>query len=204
MKITIFVAAAILIEACHRPSPTAKDVKQEKAGLSLKVSNIATSIVPRSVELMVPGVRIGNITINGNADSVINLLGKPDTQNAAMGSSLMTWYVNHDTEANRTSIFFHRKFGSKTEDVNHISRILVTAPAFTTADGIHTGLSLREIKKQYALNPSGTYAAAGKQTITYEAASGGIAFEIDKLTGTCVAIIIHQPGPDNAGYVDMH
>ena len=203
MKSITILAIVFSAAACQQKKP--QSAGQTKApDLSGKMHNINRTILPRAVELIVPGVRIGNIAINGNTDSVVNMMGKPDVQDAAMGSSLMTWYANHDTSGNKTSIFSQRRFGSKTEDISHVHRILVTAPAYTTAEGLHTGLYLGDIKKQYSVKPSGGYTAKGSKVITYDAAEKGIAFEIDSLSSKCVAILVHQPGDAGATYIDMH
>lgn len=155
-------------------------------------------------ELIVPGKSVGKITIRGNADSVIVLLGKPDSSDAAMGSSLMIWYDGHDTGSFKTSIFSSHKFGAKYEAVSHIRKIRTTSPGYKTAEGLRTGIPLDEYRKYYDLKAVTVYKTKGRVINVYEAGDKGIAFEVDSASKRGIAIVVHLPKDTQGTYIDMH
>ncbi|MCR8561517.1 hypothetical protein KXD93_27935 [Mucilaginibacter sp. BJC16-A38] len=155
--------------------------------------------------LIVPGKSIGKISIGGSADSVVSLLGKPDFSDAAMGSALMTWYNKHDTSGYKISIFAAHNFGAKNEAVAHIRKILTTSPAFKTAEGLNPGMPLSEYSRHFKLTPAGGFTTNGGGKIkVYEAKEEGIAFEIDSVSNTGIAIVVHKPNDTSATYINMN
>lgn len=82
--------------------------------------------------LITPGKSIGHIVLNDDVQNVIKQLGKPDSSDAAMGSSLMAWFAKHDITRYRTAVFSHRNMGGKDESISHIQTILITSPRFKT------------------------------------------------------------------------
>lgn len=165
------------------------------------------SVAPVTVaseQLITPGESIGHLFIKMNADSAIALLGRPDSSDAAMGSAMMTWYSSHDTKGYKTSVFAHRNMGGEDEMTSRIKQIMVTSPWFKTIEGISTGKQLSDIKKYYTLKPVENYAAQQKKLAVYNDDSKGIAFDVDSLSGKCVAITIHAPGAGEGSYINMH
>ncbi|MBD1363578.1 hypothetical protein IDJ77_07135 [Mucilaginibacter sp. ZT4R22] len=154
-------------------------------------------------QLISPGQSIGHIKLDGSADSIVQLLGRPDTGDAAMGSQLATWYADHDTAGYQTSIFSRRDMGGKDEPVSRIKKILVTSPWFKTAEYISTGNNLKDIGMYYTLKEGSSYKKNGQTIKTYTDIEKGISFEID-MQGKCVGILVHQPNSAADTYLNMH
>jgi len=201
MKRIIFILPlACCLFACK---PKAGHETEDKPDLTAVKAIDDTAKVTPPDKLIEPGKGIGQLLLNGNADSAATLLGKPDFSDAAMGSVLMTWYVRHDTAGYKTSIFANHNFGAKDERVAHIRKILVTAPGYKTADGLGTGMGLYEYQKHFDLKAITSYKAKGKKVKVYEAKGKGIAFEVDSASGKGVAIVVHKPGDSLATYINM-
>ena len=157
-----------------------------------------------SEQLITPGNSIGHIRLEGSVDSVIQLLGRPDSGDAAMGSQLATWYAGHKRTGYQTSIFSRRNMGNKDEGISRIKKILVTSPWFKTAEYISTGNTMKDISKFYALKEGNGYKAPNGQTIkTYTDMAKGISFEIDE-GGNCIGILVHKPNSTADTYLNMH
>jgi hypothetical protein len=155
-------------------------------------------------QLITPGKSIGYIKLEGSADSVIQLLGRPDTGDAAMGSQLATWYAGHDTTGYQTSIFSRRNMGNKDENISRIKKILVTSPWFKTGEYISTGNTMKDISKFYTLKEGTGYKARNGENIkTYTDMAKGISFEFDA-AGKCVSILVHKPNSTADTYLNMH
>jgi hypothetical protein len=198
----IIVAALCSIYGCKQRSHSA-DTSDEQAIKEVTASDNASKVTAAD-ELIVPGKGIGKILLKGSADSAAARLGKPDYSDAAMGSVLMTWYAKHDTSGYKTSLFADHNFGAKDESIAHIRKILITSPAFKTAEGLKTGLALNEYQKHFDLKPISGYTVKGKKVKVYEAKHKGIAFEIDSASNKGVAIVVHQPNDSLATYINLH
>ncbi len=120
-------------------------------------------------------------------DSVYQRLGKPDNGDAAMGSSMSTWYTHHQATGYQTSIFAGRNMGSADETTGRVKQIMITSPYFKTAQGLHTGLTYRQIAAVYHLKE---VAVTGKsKQLTLYRAPGGISFEFGT-DSLCKSIIV--------------
>ncbi|WP_183567956.1 hypothetical protein [Mucilaginibacter sp. SP1R1] len=153
--------------------------------------------------LITPGRSIGRILLNENVANVSGLLGRPDSSDAAMGSSLMVWYAHHKASGYRTSVFAHRKMGTKDEIISRIQKILITSPEFKTAEGLGVGSAMDAIKKYYDLSPTSDYKNKDGKVQAYTDMNKGISFEID-VNNKCVGVVVHQIHDTAAAYLDMH
>src|ERR1700754_2460711 len=68
-----------------------------------------------ATQLIIPGRSIGDIRLGEDVANVSTSLGRPDSSDAAMGSSLMVWFAKHNPAGYRTSVFAHRNMGAKDE-----------------------------------------------------------------------------------------
>ncbi|WPU98518.1 hypothetical protein SNE26_21065 [Mucilaginibacter sp. cycad4] len=166
-------------------------------------SDTNTTNTVQSAWLINPGKSIGHIILNDDVQNVIKQLGKPDSSDAAMGSSLMVWFAKHDITRYRTAVFSHRNMGGKDESVSHIQKILVTSPQFKTDDGIGVGSTKQDIQKIYTLKPTSTYNTKGGKVQVYTDMSKGISFEIDG-SGHCVGVVVHKANDTASAYLNMH
>jgi hypothetical protein len=166
-------------------------------------SDTGTTNTSQSDWLIIPGKSTGHIALNDDVQNVIRQLGKPDSSDAAMGSSLMVWYANHNSAGNRTAVFAHHNMGGKDESVSHVQKILVTSPQFKTNDGIGVGATKREIQKTYTLKPTSSYTNKTGKVQVYTDLAKGISFEIDG-SSKCVGIVVHKSNDTASAYLNMH
>ena len=155
-------------------------------------------------KLIIPGRSIGRMQLSGDVASVSTLLGRPDSADAAMGSSLMVWFTqNHKPTGYRVSVFAHRKMGTKDEIISRIQKILVTSPEFKTVEDYGVGTSFEDIKKSYDLKPTDAYNDKNGKVQIYTDLDKGISFEIGS-ANKCVGIVVHKPHDTAAAYLNMH
>jgi len=193
IKYTLAVIIACLCMACQHP------VKQTGSQTTTQPAKTVADSTRHKVtadRLIIPGEKIGRIKINMNADTLWNIIGKPDKHDAAMGAQLMTWFTKHDSTAYQTNVYSHRNMGAKDEAISHIKAIRVTSPTFATNDGLHTGMSMDSIKKSFT---------PGHKNVNgvYDDIKAGIAFEAD-IHNNCSAIIVHARGDSLVSYLNMH
>lgn len=163
-----------------------------------------TSNTSQTDWLITPGKSIGHIILNDDVQNVMKQLGKPDSSDAAMGSSLMVWFADHHNPAgNRTVVFAHHNMGGKDEQVSHIQKILVTSPQFKADDGVGAGSTKQEIQKTYTLKPTSTYSNKNGEVQIYTDLAKGISFEIDG-SGKCVGVVVHKANDIAVAYLNMH
>lgn len=155
-------------------------------------------------KLITPAKSIGHIFINDDVASAIKLLGKPDSSDAAMGSSLMVWFAKHDVNGYRTSVFSHHNNGAKDEAFSRVQKILVTSPWFKTADHAGVGSPIDSIKHNYILKPTSTYKLKGDKVQVYTDLDKGISFEINTTDNKCVGVVVHKAHDTASAYLNMH
>lgn len=185
-------------------SLTDNAIVKDSAADKLIASDTATANPVSADRLISPGKGIGHIMVDDDAAQAIKVLGKPDSADAAMGSSLMVWFANHNAKGYRTSVFSRRNMGGKDENISHIQKILVSSPWFKTADHLGVGSAVEFIKKSYLLKPFTTYKANGHTVQVYTDADKGISFEVDNTTQKCVAVVVHKAHDTAATYINMH
>lgn len=137
---------------------------------------------------IVPGERLGKVSIGETGESVAAQLGKPKLGDAAMGHFWSTW-ISHgqylDVYSTRGE-----------EDVEaHVRLVRATSPSFRTRDGLGPGSPERLVRKAFpAAKRVGSYREApGKPpTIMFDDAAQGIEYEVRQ--GRCVAMAVHERG----------
>ncbi len=166
----------------------------------------ATSTVKETADslLITPGKSIGHIKLNDDMQTLSKVSREPDQSDAAMGGAAYTWFANHDEAGYRTSVYGHRNMGAADENILHIKKILITDPAYKTADGITTGLLADTIRKKYTLSDSSIYNVDRKPRSFYTDMAKGIAFEVDPLTKRCTAISIFTPKDTASARINMY
>ena len=198
MKNSLLLLCCAALFACKQPA-------QKQNSADTTTSTVDTTKTKTSVanKLITPGRSIGSIVLSEDVTNVSQLLGRPDSSDAAMGSSLMVWYAGHKADGYRTSVFAHRKMGDKDEIISRIQKILVNSPEYKTAEGLGVGSTADEIKKSYNLKPTSDYQNKNGKVQVYTDLDKGISFEIDT-AGKCVGVVVHQPHDTAAAYFNMH
>jgi len=183
-----------LMFACNSPA--------NKATTDFATTNTsAAEPVVKPDQLITPGKGIGHLTIGLPVDSAIARLGRPDSSDAAMGSSLIAWY-SKDASKYRTAIFAGRNMGN--EEVSRIKKIMVSSPWFKTKDGIATGATLADIEKNYKLKQVDDFTAQQKGLLVLDDIDKGITFDIDSISKKCMAITVHAAHESPGTYINMH
>jgi len=205
-KYFIVPALAIALFSCkQKTTPASADTIANKTDTPQPDSLIKaadTSVVdlpgdkpvPLS-QLIVPGISLGQTTINESGENVHKRLGTPDGGDAAMGKSISIWYANHDTTGYVTQMYFSR--GQGDDEVKRVKQIRVTSPAFKINSKLHVGIPLKSVWSLYNLKKVATFTYNGGKRSLYDDIKGGIAFDVDDkdiITG----ITVHEPGREAA------
>jgi hypothetical protein len=192
-KYVIYPTVIILMFGCNASS-------HKSLADSLHAADSTLKTIP-TTKMIVPGKRIGQIYINEQVDSVVDVLGKPDSSDAAMGSSFMAWFDKTGKVIRQTSIFAHREMGGTDEKNSHVKVIRETSPTFKTADYGGAGSAIKDVMKLYRLKKH--MAPGNKKLWLYDNYQTGIGFEVDS-TGKCLAVYVHAPGDSSASYLNIH
>lgn len=144
-------------------------------------------------QLIVPGISIGQTTINERAENVHKKLGTPDGGDAAMGKSISIWYANHDTTGHVTQMYFSR--GQGNDEVKRVKQIRVTSPFFKLNSKIYSGTTFTRVKSAYELKKVATFTEKGNERTLYDDSKAGIAFDVDE-QNQITGITVHEPGRD--------
>ena len=156
--------------------------------------------------LIVGGNRIGNIGLEGKADELNAILGKPDLSDSAMGKAWLTWFskVSDSITGHELNVYTEYKDNSMMEKV--VRQIRITSDEFETAEGIKTGMVLDEIVRltRGKLTLVGKYDTTTPTPISvFDNIGQGIAFEIED--NVCVGIIVHsKEEPVSEEYISFH
>ena len=192
-KYLFIPAIGIFMFGCNSLSEH-KSVADSIHALDTPLKTISTA------KLIIPGKRIGAIYINENTDSVIAKMGKPDSSDGAMGSSLMAWLDKSGKVVHKTTIYAHRNMGGKDENTSYVKEIRETAPSYKTADYGGAGSALKDVMKLYKLKKHP--APGNKKLWLYDNYQAGIGFEVDS-TGRCQAVYVHAPGDSSGTYLNI-
>ncbi|RAJ24589.1 hypothetical protein [Pedobacter cryoconitis] len=180
--------------ACHSPADQKKDPFSTAHAVNAKEQKKI-----ESARLIVAGKQAGIIYLGQDMQEVFKLLGKPDDGDAAMGSALAVWNK-------KAPLLIFSSYRDSNMVVKAVKQISVADPDFSTAEGIHTGVSLAALKAAYPeLEKAAAYThLKTKAGLTvYDAVSKGIAFDVQK--DTCTAITIHPPNKSvNGVYLTMY
>jgi hypothetical protein len=149
---------------------------------------------PDTAFRIVPGQRVGQISLGETAEKITSTLGQPDSGDAAMGKALSFWYGKQNRKQHFVAVFFIR--GSHNGQENMFARqIRVNSPSFKTIERIGIGNNISTIRQHHSLQPIAYYLNPQQQrTYIFDDTAAGIAFEITTPDSTCTAITIHQKG----------
>jgi hypothetical protein len=196
---TLIILIATLFSCKQKNAPTSADTMATKANTShTNGKTIDTNAVDLPgderiplAQLVVPGISIGQATINESSENIHKRLGTPDEGDAAMGKSVSIWYANHDTTGYVTQMYFSR--GQGDDEVKRVKQVRVTSPAFKITNKAHVGVSFKNVSSLYALKKVATFTDKGSNRTLYDDVKTGIAFDVDEkdmITG----ITVHEPG----------
>jgi hypothetical protein len=151
-------------------------------------------------DTIVPGVSVGKIKIGETAEILIQIMGQPDSSNAAMSKAYNGWFTKPtmtgaDTTSQSFETFSVVSGKNVKETASRVKRIRITSPQYRTDMKVGVGNTLAYVKLQYPnlKKPvAKSNLANGALVELYDETNEGIAFEI--VDDKCVAIIIHEKG----------
>ncbi|QHS55024.1 hypothetical protein GWR56_05530 [Mucilaginibacter sp. 14171R-50] len=188
--------AIIVISCKQKPASTADNSQAEDT----TVNKVDTAVVDLPgdkpiplAQLVVPGISLGQTTINESSENIYTRLGKPDAGDAAMGKSIAIWYANHDTTGYVTQMYFSRDMGN--DETSRVKQVRVTSPVFKVTNKLHTGAPLKDAMALYHLKKVATFTDKGNSRSLYDDAKAGIGFEADD-KNIITGITVHEPGKD--------
>lgn len=225
MKFLFLISALIFFMACNQ-QPGAQNSAADSAATVNKagpyerdsslVSNNSDKAANDTIineessanKVIIPGKSIGNIEI-GMDDSRLEIFGKPDMSDAAMGKAWLTWYGKKpDEHNNKTQLNVYTAYKDTGMRAKTVQQVRTTSSFFETADGLHVYASLNDIKQLYPkLKKVAVYKDEGREIDIYDAQQQGIAFEVVNANQQqiCTGIIIHKPGVKvTQVYVSLH
>ena len=181
----VLVCAMLSVSCSDRTSVTQK----QPADTARAKSSVDTGALRT---LIVPGERLGHLTLGLNADSVEPLLGMPDASDAAMGKAWLTW-KGKENSSKPTQLQIYTTYKDTSMSVKTVQQIRTTSPFFKTSTGLHVGSTLALLKATFPqLQKTGTYTEGGLHYQLYDAVAAGIAFEMKE--GVCTGILVHLKG----------
>jgi hypothetical protein len=146
MRKYIFLIFLPFLCACSQPQSTVHSALAD----SLHAADSVVKPITKA-RIIIPGKSVGPMRIEGDADSLLTIMGKPDSIDGAMGASLMLWHVKYHKKMYETAIYAHRNMGAPDENINHIKAIWVSSTYYKTADYAGAGSELRDVKKLFKL-----------------------------------------------------
>ena len=181
----VLVCAMLSVSCSDRTSVTQK----QPADTALAKSSVDTGALRT---LIVPGERLGHLTLGLNADSVEPLLGMPDASDAAMGKAWLTW-KGKENSSKPSQLQIYTTYKDTSMSVKTVQQIRTTSPFFKTSTGLHVGSTLALLKATFPqLQKTGNYTEGGLRYQLYDAVAAGIAFEMKE--GVCTGILVHLKG----------
>ena len=152
---------------------------------------------------IVPGERLGHITLGLIADSIETILGTPDSSDAAMGKAWLTWR-GKEKGASPSVLNLYTAYKDTSMAVKTVQQIRTTSPFFKTFSNVHVGSSVTIVQQQFpAVIATATYTQDSAAFTLYDDVAAGIAFEISN--AVCSGILIHKKGARaDAIYMMLH
>jgi hypothetical protein len=206
----LFILCFLAVACNNNSQPAIRESDTEK----LKTADKPNDTVPRDAAialdtalLIVPGQGIGKVQL-GEEVSLLNVLGPPDSSDAAMGKAWLTWKGRRDEHNNFPQLNVYTTYKDNTMREKTVQQIRTTSSRFFTSDSIHVYSSLEAIQEKFpALRKAGSYNDEGREIVVYDEKKKGIAFEIATAGNQriCTGIIIHEKGKDvNEIYIMLH
>jgi len=198
----------ILLASCQNNSTTETDPDTTHQQVDHSDSNTTSKVnPPDSNYLIVAGERIGKVKIGEDVSS-LEVLGRPDISDAAMGKAWLTWKGKRDEHNNATELNVYTTYKDNTMRQKTVQQIRTTSSDFSTSQNNHVYSSLSEIEKEFpSLKKAASFNEDGRDIVVYDAVKEGIAFEIASAgqQKICTGIIVHEKGRDVTEiYIMLH
>lgn len=191
MRIFPFLFFALIIISCNNDNK-----RESETQTQITTQNISRkgNLSKNNSQKIIAGESVGNIIVEQDAAPIIDSLGKPDTGDAAMGKSIMTW---NGEDGELLTIYTSQKMG--VEDFSRIKAIRILSEKYKTEDNLGVNSPLADLKRYYRLDYAGKFAFQGKHYILYST-NKGIAFEVG-MNQKCHGVLIY---PENSQPTDLY
>ncbi|MBB6612980.1 hypothetical protein H7F15_18205 [Pontibacter sp. Tf4] len=213
MRYLLCLSLLILLQSCSdKNAKTAENHIPEQATTTVPTPDTATRTTQPIVEkptpdttfLILPGQRIGQVSLGQTAEQVSNILGKPDSGDAAMGKALSYWF-GKNRKNHVVAVYFSRSYTEGPEDNLLVRQVRVNSSAFKTPESLGAGSPIATIRQHYTIAPIAYYQSGRQRIYIFDDMAKGIAFETAVSDSSCIAVTIHQAGEDvTNSYLPMH
>lgn len=213
MRYLFYTLFIVLLQSCSdKDSKRPENQLPEQAATNTPIPDttstppqpIVEKATPDSTFLIIPGLRIGQVSLGQTAEQVSNKLGKPDSGDAAMGKALSYWF-GKNRKSHVVAVYFSRSYTDGPEDNLLVQQVRVNSPTFKTPENISAGSSIATIRRHYTIAPIAYYQAGQQRIYIFDDASKGIAFETAVPDSSCIAVTVHKAGEDvTNSYLPMH
>lgn len=191
----------------NETNSTAIDTAKEQVTKNFDTVNKNSQPVQETDHLIKPGERIGKVKLDEDVSS-LEVLGRPDKSDAAMGKAWLYWYGKRDEHNNATELDVYTTYKDSSMREKTVQQVRTTSSQFSTANHIHVYSSLEEIEQKFPkIKKVAFYNEDGRNILIYDAVEEGIAFEIAKANNQhiCTGIIIHEKNkPVTEIYIMLH
>src|SRR5574337_914143 len=191
----------------NETNSTEIDTTKEPVTKSFDTVNKNSQPVQDTDRLIISGERIGKVKLDEDVSS-LEVLGRPDKSDAAMGKAWLYWYGKRDEHNNATELDVYTAYKDSTMREKSVQQVRTTSSQFVTANHIHVYSSLEEIEQKFPeIKKIAFYNKDGRNILIYDAVEKGIAFEIAKANNQhiCTGIIIHEKDkPVTEIYIMLH
>ena len=188
MRKLIFCISVILFFSCNETNKNSEN-NSNNSGINSENSTVSEAKNELFERQIIPGKRLGTILLDENATRVLDSLGEPDSDDAAMGKAVATW-KNGDNSL--LSIYTSTQMG--VEDFSRIKAIRSLSKDFKTVDNLGVSSAIDQLKRYYRLDPAGKFTYNGKHYYLYTT-NKGIAFEIG-MDQKCHGILLYNQATD--------
>lgn len=205
----LYLLCFVLI-ACqnnNETNSTAIDTTKEQVTKGFDTVHRNSQPVQDTGRLIIAGERIGKVKLDEDVSS-LEVLGRPDKSDAAMGKAWLYWQGKRDEHNNTTELDVYTAYEDSTMREKTVQQVRTTSSQFATANHIHVYSSLEEIEQKFPeIKKIAFYNEDGRNLLIYDAVEQGIAFEIAKANNQliCTGIIIHEKNkPVTEIYIMLH
>ena len=148
-------------------------------------------IVAASYWKVVPGVSLGQVRLGVGPKQALAALGKPTTEDAAMGVYWSTWIGKSGA---RVDVLVRRLHTGDADERTVVRLVRATSPIFVLPKGLHSGSSVSDLRRAYpgAKTSAGYDATTGRVRI-WDDVRRGLAWEA-MANGRVGALIVHPKG----------
>ena len=146
--------------------------------------------------LVVPGRRLGHVSVNAAAKTTFSRLGTPQYGDAAMQRSWSTWI---GTAGGRLDVFIVNDRAGTATERRTVHVVRATSSRFHLANGLHPGSATKSLRRAYpAAKRTGEYRTASGRVAFWDDVRKGLAWEAAP-NGRVLALIVHPSGEALSG-----